>query len=53
MTKYLGLNAVPLTTLSTSNARPARNVAYLFRPLGSFFTDKMSQYRQGTRLLEH
>ena len=29
------------------------DVAYLFRPLGLFFTDKVSQYRQRTRLLEH
>jgi hypothetical protein len=29
------------------------DVAYLFHPLGLFFTDKVSQYRQQTCVLEH
>jgi hypothetical protein len=50
---------VPLTTLSASNAARTQmsricstnaDVAYLFRPLGLFFTDKVSQYRQRTRV---
>jgi hypothetical protein len=32
---------------------PNADVAYLFRPLGLFFTDKVSQHRQRTRSLEH